>query len=119
MTSIWFIPPRRTIMAKKVSTRKSRKATKSETEAATKVVPAAPQVETPTPAPAPVLSVRQESIRRSVAGKFNKVVLSQIGGKECPRFYPMTWKERDTFMAKPENAPVRERYEAHMKSVGK
>jgi hypothetical protein len=80
--------------------------------------PQAPVVTAPV-AEAPALSVRQESIRRSVTGKFNKVVLSQIGGKECPRFYPMTWKERDAFMAKPEGAPVRERYEAHMKSVGK
>jgi len=29
----------------------------------------------------------------------------------------MTWKERDAFMAKPENAVVRERYEKHMASV--
>jgi hypothetical protein len=30
----------------------------------------------------------------------------------------MTWKERDAFMAKPENAAVRERYEKHTASVG-
>ena len=107
------------------ATKRSRKASKKQaevsrpvaTQAATKVAPAAHKVETPTLAP--TLSVRQESIRRSVPGKFNKVVLSQIGGKECPRFYPMTWKERDAFMAKPKGAPVRERYEAHMKSEGK
>ena len=29
----------------------------------------------------------------------------------------MTWKERDAFMAKPENAAVRERYEKHLASV--
>jgi hypothetical protein len=64
------------------------------------------------------LSARTAAIRRSTGGKFNKVILTQIGGAECPRFYPMTWKERDTFMAKPENAVVRERYEKHLASVG-
>jgi len=63
------------------------------------------------------LSARSAAIRRSTEGKFNKVILTQIGGAECPRFYPMTWKERDVFMAKPENAVVRERYEKHMASV--
>jgi hypothetical protein len=29
----------------------------------------------------------------------------------------MTWKERDAFMAKPENAVVRERYERHLVSI--
>ncbi len=43
----------------------------------------------------------------------------QIGGTECPRFAAMTWKERDRFMAKPENSVVLERYKAHMASVGK
>jgi hypothetical protein len=38
--------------------------------------------------------------------------------KECRRFAAMTWKERDTFMAKPENTAVRERYEKHLESVG-
>jgi hypothetical protein len=33
------------------------------------------------------------------------------------RFAAMTWKERDAFMAKPENAVVRERYEKHLASV--
>jgi len=42
-------------------------------------------------------------------------VFNKIGGKECPRFAPMTWKERDVFMAKPENKAVRQRYEAHLK----
>jgi hypothetical protein len=63
------------------------------------------------------VSARAAAIRRSTEGKFNKQVLSAIGGKECPRFYPMTWQERDAFMAKPENAVVRERYEAHLASV--
>jgi hypothetical protein len=62
--------------------------------------------------------VRSEAARRTAEGKFTKVVFAQIGGKECPRFAPMTWKERDAFMAKPENAVVRERYEKHLASVG-
>jgi hypothetical protein len=44
-------------------------------------------------------------------------ICAQVGGKECRRFAAMTWKERDAFMAKPENAAVRERYEKHMASV--
>ena len=107
-------------MAKKI--RKSRKTSKP-VEAATTSVPAeAPQVERATAdqiATGTVVSARAAAIRRSTEGKFNKQVLSAIGGKECPRFYPMTWKERDAFMAKPEGAPVRERYKAHLKSVGK
>ena len=63
------------------------------------------------------VSPRTAAIRRSQAGKFNKVVLTVIGGAECPRFYPMTWAERDAYMAKPENTVVRERYEAHLASV--
>ena len=61
--------------------------------------------------------VRAKAARRTAEGKFTKVIFNQIGGKECPRFYPMTWKERDVFMSKPENAIVRERYEAHLASV--
>ena len=61
--------------------------------------------------------VRAKAARRTAEGKFNKVILTQIGGAECPRFYPMTWKERDAFLAKPENAAVRERYQAHLASV--
>ena len=64
-----------------------------------------------------VVTARAAAIRRSTEGKFNKVVLTQIGGAECPRFYPMTWKERDLFMSKPEGAAVKARYEAHMESV--
>jgi hypothetical protein len=64
-----------------------------------------------------VLSARSEAARRTAEGKFTKTIFTQIGGKECPRFAPMTWKERDAFMAKPENAVVRERYEKHMASV--
>ena len=61
--------------------------------------------------------VRAKAARRTADGKFTKVIFNQIGGKECRRFAPMTWKERDAFMAKPENAVVRERYEKHLASV--
>ena len=63
--------------------------------------------------------VRAKAARLTAEGKLTKVIFNQIGGKECHRFAAMTWKERDAFMAKPENAVVWERYEAHMKSVGK
>ncbi len=62
--------------------------------------------------------VRAQASRRTAEGKFTKIIFSQIGGKECRRFAAMTWKERDAFMAKPENAAVRERYEKHLASVG-
>jgi hypothetical protein len=55
--------------------------------------------------------------RRKAEGKFNKIVFRHVGGKESPRFAAMTWKERDAFMAKPENAAVRERYEKHIASA--
>src|ERR1700692_982622 len=121
-------------------TKRSRKAPKKRTKpddkeaATTSISAAAPQVENVPVAEAPVpepttataaqpkakpadSSARTAAIRRSTEGKFNKAILTQIGGAECPRFYPMTWKERDAFMAKPENAVVRERYEKHMVSV--
>ena len=66
-----------------------------------------------------VSSSRSEAARRTAEGKFTKAVFAQIGGTECPRFAAMTWKERDKYMAKPENSVVRERYKAHMASVGK
>jgi hypothetical protein len=62
--------------------------------------------------------VRAKAARRTAEGKFTKTIFTQIGGKECRRFAAMTWKERDAFMAKPENAVVRERYEKHLASVG-
>ena len=62
-------------------------------------------------------SVRSKAAHRTADGKFTKIIFNQIGGKECRRFAAMTWKERDAFMAKPENAAVRERYEKHMASV--
>jgi hypothetical protein len=69
-------------------------------------------------APKPTATgVRAKAARRTAEGKFTKIIFNQIGGKECRRFAAMTWKERDAYMAKPENAVVRERYEAHMASV--
>jgi len=62
--------------------------------------------------------VRAKAARRTAEGKFTKIIFNQIGGKECRRFAAMTWKERDAFMSKPENAAVRERYEKHLASVG-
>ena len=61
--------------------------------------------------------VRAKAARRTAEGKFTKIIFNQIGGKGR-RFAAMTWKERDAFMAKPENAVVRERYEKHLASVG-
>jgi hypothetical protein len=61
--------------------------------------------------------VRAKAARRTAEGKFTKIIFNQIGGKERRRFAAMTWKERDAFMAKPENAVVRERYEKHLASV--
>jgi hypothetical protein len=69
-------------------------------------------------APKPAATgVRAKAARRTANGKFTKVVFNQIGDKECRRFAAMTWKERDAFMAKPENTVVRERYEKHLASV--
>ena len=61
--------------------------------------------------------VRAQASRRTAEGKFTKIIFNQIGGKECRRFAAMSSKERDAFMAKPENAVVRERYEKHLASV--
>ena len=77
----------------------------------------APVVKQPKPTSKVATGVRAKAARRTAEGKFTKVIFNQIGGKECPRFAAMTWKERDAFMAKPENAVVRERYEKHMASV--
>ena len=71
----------------------------------------------PKPAIKVATGVRAKASQRTAAGKFTKVIFNQIGGKECRRFAAMTWKERDAYMAKPENAVVRERYEKHMDSV--
>jgi hypothetical protein len=61
--------------------------------------------------------VRAKAARRTADGKFTKFIFNQIGGKECPRFAAMTWAERDAFLAKPENAALRARYEKHLASV--
>ena len=91
--------------------------TKHTTPAAAKA-PKAPKAPKVPNVPKPVATgVRAKSARRTAEGKFTKAIFTQIGGKECPRFAPMTWKERDAFMAKPENAVVQERYEAHMALV--
>ncbi len=63
------------------------------------------------------VNARQKAARRTAAGKFNKSIFNQIGGKECPRFAPMTWKERDAFMATPEGKAVRQRYEKYLASL--
>ena len=69
-------------------------------------------------APKPTATgVRAKAARRTAEGKFTKIIFNQIGGKECRRFAAMTWKERDAYMANPENAVVQERYEAHLASV--
>ena len=99
-------------MSKKTKrVRRVKDETKHATPAAVKV-PKAPKV----PKPA-ATGVRAKAARRTAKGKFTKAIFTQIGGKECRRFAPMTWKERDAFMAKPENAVVRERYEKHLASV--
>ena len=101
---------------KKVRRTKGR--SKHTTHVATKA-PKAPKAPKVPEAPKPTATgVRSEAARRTAAGKFTKVIFNQIGGKECRRFAAMTWKERDAFMAKPENAVVQVRYEAHLASVG-
>ena len=76
-----------------------------------------PAVKQPKPTVKAARRVRALASRRTAEGKFTKVIFNQIGGKECRRFAAMTWKERDAFMAKSENAVVRDRYETHMASV--
>jgi hypothetical protein len=57
------------------------------------------------------LSVRQKAARRAVAGGFNKAVFKKIGGKDCPRYAALTWKERDK--VHDEIPAVKARYERH------
>jgi hypothetical protein len=98
-------------------TKKVRRAkgnTKHMAQAATKASKAPKVLKVRKPA---ATGVRAKAARRTAEGKFTKVIFNQIGGKECRRFAAMTWKERDAYMAKPENAVVQERYEAHMASV--
>ena len=78
---------------------------------------ATPAVQQPKPAAKAAAGARSLASRRTAEGKFTKIIFNQVGGKECRRFAAMTWKERDAFMAKPENAVVLERYEKHMVSV--
>ena len=37
-------------------------------------------------------SVRQKAVRRTAAGRFNKAVFKEIGGKECPRYAALDLK---------------------------
>lgn len=120
--------PKQSKKAKR-SSRRTKDAVKpvEETETATTSVSTVTSQATPAPATQPTAAqpkvkltasyIRSIAAQRTAAGKFTKVIFNQIGGKECPRFAPMTWKERDAFMAKPENAVVRERYEARLASV--
>jgi len=79
---------------------------------------ATPATKQPKPSVKIAVGARSRASRRTAEGKFTKAIFNQIGGKESRRFAAMTWKERDAFMAKPENAVVRGRYEKHMASVG-
>ena len=98
--------------------KKPKRLTKPRNRRVTATKKATPAVKQPKPAIKVATGVRAKAARRTAEGKFTKVIFNQIGGKECPRFAAMTWKERDGFMAKPENAVVRERYEKHLASVG-
>src|SRR6202166_1911928 len=91
--------------------RRTKRRSKRTTQVTTKASKA-PKAPKPT-----ATGVRAKAARRTAEGKFTKVIFNQIRGKECRRFAAMTWKERDGFMAKPENAVVRERYEKHLASV--
>jgi hypothetical protein len=128
-------------MKRSKAAKRSRKAAKKkrtkpdDKEAATTFEPVAipKSIESPVPAtpePKPVASApdqskpvvsssRSEAARRTAEGKFTKSIFAQIGGAECPRFAALTWQQRDSYMAKPENSVVRERYKAHMASMGK
>jgi muramoyltetrapeptide carboxypeptidase LdcA involved in peptidoglycan recycling len=90
------------------------KARNKRAAAETKTTPAVKQGK---PSAKAATGVRAKAARRTAEGKFAKIIFNQIGGKECSRFAAMTWKERDAVMAKPENAVVRERYEAHLASL--
>jgi hypothetical protein len=39
--------------------------------------------------------VKVKAARRTAAGGFNNAVFKKIGGKDCPRYAALTWKERD------------------------
>jgi hypothetical protein len=99
------------------NTKKKATKTKLRNKRVTAATKATPAVKQRTPMVKAARGVRALADRRTAEGKFTKVSFNQIGGKECRRFAAMTWKERDAFMAKPENAVVLERYEKHMVSV--
>jgi hypothetical protein len=61
------------------------------------------------------VNARQKAARRTAAGGFNKEIFNQIGGKDCPRYAALTWKERDKVHA--ELPAVKARYERHLASV--
>ena len=82
-----------------------------------KVTKARAAVKRPKTAAKVATGVRAKAARRTAEGKFTKIIFNQIGGKERRRFAAMTWKERDAYMSKPENAAVRDRYEKHLASV--
>jgi hypothetical protein len=100
-------------MAQKTKRVRRRKGDTKHAAPAAAKAPKAPKVRKPA-----ATGVRAKAARRTAEGKFTKVIFNQVGGKECPRFAAMTWTERDAFMAQPENAAVRDRYEKHMASVG-
>jgi hypothetical protein len=100
----------------KKTTRKVTKA-KPRNKRAAAVKKTTPAVKQPKPTGKVATGVRAKAARRTAEGKFTRIIFNQIGGKECRRFAAMTWKERDAFMAKPENAIVRGRYEKHLASV--
>ena len=106
-----------------MKTKKEKKTRKAKKEAATKSAPAAtpnlkPRLTAEQIATAPT-SLRQASIQRSVREKVNRIILTQIGGAEAPKFYPWTWAQRDEFMGKdtPESKVVKARYEAHLATI--
>jgi hypothetical protein len=91
-----------------------KKATNAKTRNKAKTASGTKQRKPTTKAPK---GIRAQASRRTAEGKFTKIIFNQIGGKECRRFAAMTWKERDAFISKPENAVIRERYEKHLASV--
>jgi hypothetical protein len=97
--------------------KKQKKLAKPRKKRVASTVKTAPAVKQPKPTIKVATGVRAKAARRTAEGKFTKVIFNQIGGTECRRFAAMTWKERDAFLAKPENAVVRERYEQHIASV--
>jgi hypothetical protein len=56
--------------------------------------------------------VKVKAARRTAAGGFNNAVFKKIGGKDCPRYAALTWKERDK--VHDEIPAVKARYERHL-----